>query len=34
VGGTKKQQQADIKRAGALLDDYKSRKAKAKKARS
>ena len=34
VGGTKKRQQADIKQAGALLDEYKGRKAKAKKARS
>ena len=34
VGGTKKRQQADIKRAGALLEEYKGRKAKAKKARS
>ena len=34
VGGTKKRQQADIKQAGALLDEYKGRKAKMKKARS
>ena len=34
VGGTKKRQQSDIKQAGALLNEYKSRKAKAKKARS
>ena len=33
VGGTKKRQQADIKYAGKLLDEYKDRKAKAKKAR-
>ena len=30
VGGTKKRQQSDINRAGALLDEYKGRKAKAK----
>lgn len=34
VGGTKKRQQADIKQAVALLDEYNGRKAKAKKARS
>ena len=34
VGGTKKRQQSDIRQAGALLDEYKGRKAKAKKARS
>lgn len=34
VGGTKKRQQSDIKQASALLDEYKGRKAKAKKARS
>ena len=34
VGGTKKRQQADIKQAGALLDEYKGRKAKMKNARS
>ena len=34
VGGTKKRQRADIKQAGALLDEYKARKAKMKKARS
>ncbi len=34
VGGTKKRQQADIRRASALLDEYKGRKAKMKKARS
>lgn len=34
VGGTKKRQQSDIKQAGALLDEYKGRKVKAKKARS
>ena len=33
VGGTKKRQQADIDRAAALLDEYKSRKAAAKKAK-
>ena len=33
VGGTKKRQQADIKQASALLDEYKVRKAKAKKTR-
>lgn len=33
VGGTKKRQQADIKHAGTLLDEYKGRKAKATKAR-
>ena len=33
VGGTKKRQQADIKYAGMLLDEYKGRKAKAAKAR-
>lgn len=30
VGGTKKRQHSDIKQAGALLNEYKSRKAKAK----
>ncbi|WP_073974571.1 type II toxin-antitoxin system RelE/ParE family toxin [Erythrobacter donghaensis] len=34
VGGTKKRQQSDIRQASALLDQYKGRKAKAKKARS
>lgn len=34
VGGTKKRQQSDIRQASALLDEYKGRKAKAKKARS
>ena len=34
VGGTKKRQQSDIRHAGALLDEYKGRRAKAKKARS
>jgi len=34
VGGTKKRQQADIRQAGALLDEYKGRKAEAKKKRS
>ncbi|MGL4237423.1 type II toxin-antitoxin system RelE/ParE family toxin [Tabrizicola sp.] len=34
VGGTKKRQQADIRQASALLDEYKGRKAMAKKARS
>ncbi len=34
VGGTKKRQQSDISQASALLDEYKGRKAKAKKARS
>ena len=34
VGGTKKRQQADIRQATTLLDEYKSRKAKAKKERS
>lgn len=34
VGGTKKRQQADIRQASALLDEYKGRKARAKKARS
>ena len=34
VGGTKKRQQADIRQATALLEEYKSRKAKVKKARS
>jgi putative addiction module killer protein len=34
VGGTKKRQQADIRQAGALLDEYKGRKAEAKKTRS
>lgn len=34
VGGTKKRQQADIRQAGALLDEYKGRKANMKKARS
>lgn len=34
VGGTKKRQQPDIRQASALLDEYKGRKAKAKKARS
>lgn len=34
VGGTKKRQQSDISQAGALLDEYKGRKAEAKKARS
>lgn len=33
-GGTKKRQQADIRQAGALLDEYTGRKAKLKKARS
>lgn len=31
VGGTKKRQQADIDRAGALLAEYKARKAAAKR---
>jgi putative addiction module killer protein len=30
VGGAKKRQQADIRHAGALLDEYRGRKAKAK----
>lgn len=34
VGGTKKRQQADIRQAGALLGEYKGRKAEAKKTRS
>lgn len=34
VGGTKKRQQADISQAGALLNEYKACKSKAKKARS
>jgi putative addiction module killer protein len=34
VGGTKKRQQSDIRQASALLDEYKGRKAKAKKARN
>lgn len=34
VGGTKKRQQSDIRQASALLDEYRGRKAKAKKARS
>ena len=34
VGGTKKRQQADIRQAGALLVEYKGRKAEAKKTRS
>ena len=34
VGGTKKRQQSDIRQASAVLDEYKGRKAKAKKARS
>lgn len=34
VGGTKKRQQSDIRQASALLDEYKGRKARAKKARS
>lgn len=33
VGGTKKRQQSDIERAGAMLSEYKGRKAKAKQAR-
>lgn len=33
VGGTKKRQQADINEATALLNEYKSRKATAKKTR-
>ena len=33
VGGTKKRQQADINEATALLNEYKGRKATAKKAR-
>ena len=33
VGGTKKRQQSDIRQASALLDEYKGRKAQAKKAR-
>tara|TARA_B100000678_G_scaffold5178_2_gene4443 strand:- start:2455 stop:2793 length:339 start_codon:yes stop_codon:yes gene_type:complete len=34
VGGTKKRQQGDIRQATVLLDEYKSRKTRAKKARS
>jgi len=34
VGGTKKRQQSNIRQAGALLDEYKGRKAEAKKKRS
>jgi putative addiction module killer protein len=34
VGGSKKRQQSDIRQANALLDEYKGRKAKSKKARS
>lgn len=34
VGGTKKRQQADIRQANALLDEFKGRKAMVKKARS
>lgn len=34
VGGTKKRQQADIRQAKALLDEYKGRKARMMKARS
>lgn len=34
VGGTKKRQQADVKEAGALLAEYKARKAQAKKVRN
>lgn len=34
VGGTKKRQQSDIRQASALLDEYKGRKAKAKKTRN
>ena len=33
VGGTKKRQQTDIRQATALLEEYKSRKAKSKNAR-
>lgn len=33
TGGTKKRQQADIDKAGALLAEYKARKAAAKKAK-
>lgn len=33
IGGTKRWQQADIDRAAALLDEYKGRKAAAKKAK-
>jgi putative component of toxin-antitoxin plasmid stabilization module len=33
VGGMKKRRQADIERASTLLDEYKGRKAEAKKAR-
>ena len=34
VGGTKRRHRADINQAAALLDEYKARKAKMKKARS
>ena len=33
VGGTKKRQQTDIRHAGTLLDEYRSRKARSKRAR-